>query len=101
MDQGGSFSVSINLKDDNDDSVSLDGYIARADIKKHANASKKYSLSATIDENIITLSLTSTETRAIPAGRYYYDCEIESPSQDVLKVLRGVIEIYPGITEVE
>ena len=47
------------------------------------------------------ITLTSTQTNALKAGRFVYDVEITSPSSsgsDVTRVVEGQIDVTPGVT---
>jgi hypothetical protein len=45
-----------------------------------------------------TITLTSGETQAIPAGQYVYDLEITDGAGKVLRLLEGGFIVYEGVT---
>lgn len=46
----------------------------------------------------LTVSLTATETAALPAGRYVYDLEIASPSNEITRLVEGAFIVDPEVT---
>lgn len=46
----------------------------------------------------VAVSLTDTQTSALPAGRYVYDLELVSPSGIVTRLIEGVAICTPEVT---
>lgn len=101
--QGSSYSTSINIENQNNDSVSLDGYTGRAQIRKHVDSNIHFDFNVNIDANqgIVTLFLSASETLAIPHGRYIYDCILNHDSGTAIKILFGVVEVEGSVTRNE
>jgi hypothetical protein len=101
IDQGSTYSISIELSDALGNSLDLSGYIIRAQLRKSygSNTFTEFTTSSgTNPENgVITLSLTSEQTGALRPGRYVYDIEIEN-EDEVTRVLEGIITVTPEVT---
>tara|TARA_R100001510_G_C7648266_1_gene205592 strand:+ start:558 stop:959 length:402 start_codon:yes stop_codon:yes gene_type:complete len=109
IDQGSSFSTTITPS--NSDGSILDlilSYTARGKIRKAYGASNSVDFTASVqqvdspEQDTVKISLTSTQTAAMQAGRYVYDVEIinsNSTPADIIRILEGQIEITPSVTQ--
>lgn len=105
IDQGTTFSLTITVADANGNEIDLDGYTARAQLRKSYGATSYTAFTVTVAEDTttgeLTISLTDTQTSALKAGRYVYDVEIVAPVADgspVTRVLEGIITVTPEVT---
>lgn len=100
IDQGTTYSTSIDIADDNDMPIDLTGYTGSAQIRKHYSSSNSTPFSVSIDsaDGVVTLSLTSTQTRSLTAGRYVYDVELTNTSNVVSRIVEGIVTITPQVT---
>jgi hypothetical protein len=100
VDQGSNYSTTVALTDDDGDAISLVGYTAAAQIRKHYTSTNAISFSTSILESNgqITISLTTTQTNSMTSGKYVYDIEIISSANVVSRVLEGILTITPGVT---
>lgn len=100
IEQGATYSTTVTVTDNDGDTITLDGYSANAMMKKHYTSSNSYSFTTAIDANngLITLSMTANTTDAIPAGRYLYDLEVTDASNNVTRLLEGIVTVTPSIT---
>ena len=86
----------------NGDPYDLTDYAAKSQIKKSyysTNASADFVI--TINEpasGIIIFSLDSANTANISAGRYVYDVIIKNSSNNVTRVLEGIVNVLPQVT---
>ena len=100
IDQGSTFLVELDLKDENGDILVLSGYTANSQIRKWYTSSSP-AAAFTTDINVangsITLSLTSDETSSLTAGRYVYDVEIQDGSS-VTRIIEGIVTVTPQVT---
>ena len=104
IDQGSTFSTTIDLSNNSSGVFELNTYSARGKIRKSSGASSYVSFTCIIDENspsqdTITISLTSVQTKAMKPGRYLYDVEIFTSAGVVTRVLEGQIEVLASITQ--
>jgi len=102
LEQGSDYNTSITLTDVNGDAYVLTDYVAKSQIKK-----SYYSTQATADfvisineplSGIIIISLDSANTANISAGRYVYDVVIKNSSNNVTRVLEGIVNVLPQVT---
>ena len=101
IDQGTSFNVQVTLEGGDGGSFDLTGYSVSAQIRRTYASLTSVSFDASIENaasGIISLSLSSTTTNAMKAGRYVYDVEVVSPGGSVSRVLEGQVEIFAGVT---
>lgn len=100
VDQGSTFSTSINLTDADGDVIVLDNYSGAAQMRKHYTSSNSVSFSVGIEANtgVVTLGLTATQTAAITAGRYVYDVELTDSSNNVSRIIEGIVTVTPNVT---
>lgn len=85
--------------------VNLSGFTARMQLRENAGAPNAAIELTTGNGRItlggnggITLSLSATETSAIPARRYRYDLEMVSSSGIVTRLLEGDVTVSPEVT---
>lgn len=104
IDQGSTYTSTVSVEGGNSLPFNLTGYSARGHIRKNYSSSSFTAFSTTINNAIqgeINLSLTSTQTAALKAGRYVYDVEIiESSTGNITRVVEGQVEIFPRATVV-
>jgi hypothetical protein len=101
IDQGTTFSISIELSDAIDNPLDLTEYTIRAQLRKSYGSNTFTQFSTSKGENpengVITLSLTSVQTTSLRSGRYVYDIEIQN-DDGVTRVLEGIITVTPEVT---
>tara|TARA_X000000368_G_C22376879_1_gene427271 strand:+ start:126 stop:461 length:336 start_codon:yes stop_codon:yes gene_type:complete len=101
VDQGATFNAQIDITDDSSNAQNLTGYSVAGQIRKSYDSTTYTAFSASVSNatgGTITISLTSTQTNALAAGRYVYDVEITSGGGVVTRVLEGQVEVTPGVT---
>ena len=102
IDQGADFSSTITVTDTNDSIVDLTGYTAAGQIRKHYTSETAVDLdiSFSVDrsDGLVTISLSSTTTTAMEAGRYVYDVEITSAGGVVTRLAEGIATVTPQVT---
>ena len=101
IDQGTTFSMDLNVTNDDGTAKDLANYSVAAQIRKSYGAKTKVDFTtAKVDaEGKITLSLTAAQTSALKAGRFVYDCEITATSPaETLRIIEGIITVTPEVT---
>jgi len=100
IDQGTDYSTFINLVDTNDNILSLAGYTSSAQLKKTYSSSNSVSFNTSlqVSNGVIQLSLTSSQTANIVAGRYVYDVVVKSSSNVVSRIVEGIVTVTPRVT---
>ena len=99
IDQGTTFSLDLNLTNDDNSAKDLASYTVTSQLRKSYDASTKTDFTtAKVDATgKVTISLTAAETALLKAGRYVYDIEIAS-SAETLRVLEGIVTVTPNVT---
>lgn len=99
IDQGASFTTSINVNDRDGNIVDLSSYTGRSQIRKHYTSSNAINIDvAATNTGIITLSLSAEATANIVAGRYVYDVELVDQSNGVSRIFEGIVTVTPNVT---
>ena len=102
VDQGSTFSASIDITDTEDNILVLTGYTVAGQVRKTYDSSTAVSFTASVSDAAtgeVTISLTPAQTNALVAGRYVYDVEITSAGGTVTRVIEGQLEVTPGVTQ--
>ena len=102
IEQYATFSTTINVEDVQGDAVNLSGYTAASQIRKSYYSTSANTLTATItgtSNGEITLSMTAANTAALAPGRYLYDLVITAPDTTKTRVVEGIVNVLPGVTQ--
>jgi hypothetical protein len=102
IDQGSSYSSTVVVQGANGLPLNLTGYTARGQIRKSYKSLNAINFVTNINApntGTVNISLTSTQTRAMAAGRYVYDIEVYNSSNNVIRVSEGQVEISPATTQ--
>lgn len=103
LEQYATFSTTINVEDSQGDAINLYGYSAASQIRKSYYSSTANNFTATVTgiaNGEITLSMTAANTANLTPGRYLYDLVITSPSEVKTRVVEGIVNVLPGVTQV-
>jgi len=102
LEQGTTFNTTITLDDVDSEPYNLTGYQAKSQMKKSyysANATANFVVTITDAINgSISISLDSANSANITAGRYVYDVAIKDTSNNVTRVLEGIVNVLPRVT---
>jgi hypothetical protein len=99
LDQGTTFSSTIELLDQNDEALDVSAYTARGQMRKHYSSTNSVSFSTSLSNGSLVISLTANQTANIISGRYVYDLELITPSSQVTRILEGIITVTPEVTK--
>lgn len=99
LDQGTTFSSTIELLDQNDEALDVSAYTARGQMRKHYSSTNSVSFSTSLSNGSLVISLTANQTANIISGRYVYDLELINPSSQVTRILEGIITVTPEVTK--
>lgn len=103
VDAGANYSTIITVNASNGQALNLTGYTVASQLRKSYQSSIAYSFNASVYDALtgkIRLQLTSSQSEAIPAGRWLYDVEVTSSSSIKTRVLEGIVTVNPQITQV-
>lgn len=103
VDQGSTFSTILTLTDDTTNlPINVSGYSINANIKKsYYSANNTAIFASTINDaetGNVTISLSSTASGNIKAGRYVYDVKVTSPGNVVTRIVEGIVTVTPRVS---
>lgn len=98
IDQGTTFNTIIELTDENNDFLNVTGYSAAGQIRKHPGSNSAVSFSTALSNGQLVISLSSSQTSNIAAGRYSYDVELTDPTNSRIRVIEGIVTVTPEVT---
>ena len=101
IDQGTTYSATLNLTDENGDPLNLSGFTANSQIRKWYTSSNSvaFTTSINVSSGEITLFLTSNQTSNLASGRYVYDVEItETSTNAISRIVEGIVTVTPSCT---
>lgn len=104
VDQGSDYALEVTVKDDTSTVSDLTGYSARSQMRdKKSSSTVTASFTCTIADDPTTgkieMTLSNSVSKDIPAGSYYYDLEIYTDSDAVVKrILQGKVTVTQEVT---
>ena len=99
VDQGTTFTTSITFNDENGNTINFSTYSGAAQMRKHFTSSNSTSFSVSLTSNgVVTLSLTANQTGNLVAGRYVYDLEVTDASNQISRLIEGIVTVTPNVT---
>jgi hypothetical protein len=103
VDAGADYSNIITVSATSGQALNLTGYSVASQMRKSYQSSTSYNFTSSIYDAAngkVRLQLNSTQSSAIPAGRWLYDVEITSPSGTKTRVVEGIVTVTPQITQI-
>jgi hypothetical protein len=101
IDQGSTYSVNLDLTDENGDVINLSGYTSNSQIRKWYTSSTPaavFTTAVNATSGELTLSLTANQTSNLVAGRYVYDVELNQGGV-ISRIVEGIITVTPQVTK--
>lgn len=102
LEQGTDYVTTITIDDVNGDPFDLTDYIGKGQMKKSyysSSATANFVITITQPENgAVEIKLDSANTANIAAGRYVYDVVIKNSSNNVTRILEGIVNVLPQVT---
>lgn len=100
IDQGSTFSVTINWTAEDGSYIDLTNYTANSQLRKSYYSANSITFTANISDAAngeVTLSLTPAQTANLKAGRYVYDLNM-SNANVITRLVEGIATVMPGVT---
>jgi hypothetical protein len=98
IDQGTTFTTSVSLTDESGSPLDLTAYTANAQIRKWYTSSNSVSFNTELVDGNIVLSLNANTSALLVAGRYVYDVIVRDGSNNVTRVVEGIVTVNPRVT---
>lgn len=101
IDQGSTFSTYLELSDENGNVTDLTGYTAEGQIRKWYTSSTSVAFDITIPDptnGTIFLTLDANTTANLEFGRYVYDVKTISDTDNVTRIVEGILTVNPEVT---
>ncbi len=100
IEQGTTFELVFSLSDENGDAIDLSGFTPSSELKQWYTSTTAYpfTASANVSTASISLSLTSAQSNAIPAGRYVYDIKLTDNDGKATRIVEGIATVTPAVT---
>lgn len=101
IDQGSTYSVTLDLTDENGDVIDLSGYVANSQIRKWYTSSTPaatFTTSINASSGELILTLTANQTSNLVAGRYVYDVELDN-NGIISRIVEGIVTVTPQVTK--
>lgn len=99
LNQGDTFSTTLNLTDDNGNPLNLSGFTASATMKKWYASNVVFAFNTSINNSLgtITLEMDANVTANIFSGRFVYDVDITDGTSST-RIVEGMVTVSPGVT---
>ena len=102
-EQGTDTTFQVDVVDANRNPRDLTGISVAAKFRKQYNSNIVYefedSVATPASDGIIKLHLDAAFTNTIDAGRYFYDVEITTVTETTERIVEGILEITPAVTQ--
>lgn len=101
IEQGATFSTTVNVADAYDNAINLSGYTASSMMRKSYYSNTAYVFNAAVTGTAngeITLSMSSANTSTLSPGRYVYDLIIDDGAGTITRVVEGIATVLPAVT---
>ena len=98
IEQGTTFNTIVLLNDQNGNPLATTGYGCQAQLRKHYQSSNGVQFTTNISNGQLLLSLTATQTANIVGGRYVYDVDLSDQSNNIIRLIEGIITVTPMVT---
>jgi hypothetical protein len=102
IDQGASFELTFDLVGDDGYPINITGYVFSGQIRKtYYSTNPTANIIVTILNPVAgntLLSISSSNTANIVAGRYVYDIKMKDTANVTSRVVEGIVTVTPQVT---
>ena len=103
IEKGITFDVSITLIDNNNVAINVSNYTFKSEIRRkpETGLEKAFTVTKTnASGGVIELSMTKTDTQALPKGTLIYDLVANTGSGNkIIRILTGTVTVIESVTD--
>ena len=99
IDQGANFSTEIVLTDEAGNLLDLSVYTGESQIRKSYTSSTAKNFDVNLLDGVVTLSMAANTTATMTAGRYVYDVILVDGSNNVTRIVEGIVTVTPRVSQ--
>ena len=103
IEKGITFDVSISLKDNNNAAINVTNYTFKAEIRRKAETGLEKAFTVTktnASGGVIELSMSKTNTQALPKGKLIYDLVANTGSSNkIIRIITGTVTVLESVTD--
>ena len=103
IEKGITYDVSITLKDNNNAAINVTNYTFKAEIRRKAETGLEKAFTVTklnASGGVIELSMTATNTQALPKGKLIYDLVANTcVSNKIIRIITGKVTVIESVTD--
>ena len=99
--QGDDWVAVLTVRNQDGTLANISGYTAKAEMRDdyaETGADLVAEIMAAVNSPIVNLSLGRTTTKAIPSGRYVWDCQLTAPGGNITTIAAGTADLVPEVT---
>lgn len=101
IDQGTDFRTTVDLTDEAGNPLDLSSYTAEAQMRRWYTSSTHTDFHTSINNGVIVLTMNSATTTSLTYDRYVYDVVLKDSSNNISRVVEGIVSINPRVTRTE
>jgi hypothetical protein len=98
IEMGATFTLTVALNDANNNPLNVSSYTSQAAMRQDYQSTNSYSFVTSLANGALTLSMTANTTANIPPGRYVYDAYMINSNGYVARVVEGLVDVSPEVT---
>ena len=102
IDQGATYTNTINVTDSNGSGIDLTGYSVRSEMRKSYYSTTAYPFTLSFINaaiGAISMAMPAANTASLSPGRYVYDVELEDASGNISRIFEGIVTVLPNVTK--
>ena len=99
IDQGTTFNTTITLTDEGGNLLDLSAYTGESQLRKWYTSSNAINFGITLVNGVVNLSMAANTTATLSAGRYVYDVILTDGSNNVTRVVEGIVTVTPRVSK--
>jgi hypothetical protein len=98
-DQATTFNLTVELNDQSGNALDVTGYSVKSKFRKHYMSDNSVSFTTSLSNGQLILSLSANATVNVESGRYVYDVELADGSNNIIRLMEGILTINPAVTK--